>query len=196
MKKYTVLLLFVSLFFLEACSSLEKEKIIQKWPNGQIRYKIIYQSPEDTTSYSFIQYYENGEIYSKGAYLKDQKNGTIKSWYKGGKLCSEEIFTSDELKSFTYLYEDGSLKSKGVVAFYDTVLQYDSVSKSRFYVIGDRGNYKSWYQGGRLESEMCIIDSNTALFVEWDSLGVLIRRDTLRGTGNPVEMAGVKKNKR
>src|SRR3989339_159275 len=130
MKIAIIILLLLSMV---SCSSNTGKKdltgkIIQKYPNGQIKEVILYEGNKEIARNIYNEngeivkkvgnvpdgviriYYENGIVMSEFTKKKGKMNGLFKMYYDDGKLLLETNFIDDKLDFQKEYRKDGKLK--------------------------------------------------------------------------------------
>jgi antitoxin component YwqK of YwqJK toxin-antitoxin module len=128
MKQFIVFIL--SVFVLVGCETEIKEEIVELHSNGQVKKIQHYQMKRKTkTVIKEMEYYATGELMMEGPILKDQRNGTWKSFHANGNLWSiglykkgkrtgqSEVYYENGVKRIEGMYEDGN--RIGLWKFYD-----------------------------------------------------------------------------
>jgi len=69
---------------------------------------------EETENGSFVNYYENGEILSKGTYLNGKLNGEYFRFFENGQLMNRKTYANGITDGpYEWYYENGQLREKG-----------------------------------------------------------------------------------
>ena len=109
------------------------------YPNGKLMEHFIIKEghQENNRSYNRKSYYKNGKLESEETYKNNKRNGNYKSYYKNGKLESEQN------------YKEGV--SEGLWMEY---YKNGKVSFETNYKNGkENGLYKSYYENGKVSFE-------------------------------------------
>ncbi|NRD23358.1 hypothetical protein HNV10_08910 [Winogradskyella litoriviva] len=120
---------------------------------------------QDLPDGPYQEYYETGELKTKGQYKNNKRIGTWKEYYKNGQTSKEYSFTDGKYndESISY-YENGTVSHK-------TELEDDVYVNFRYYESGNldykrqykSGYFKSYYESGAKEIE--------ANYFEFDLVG-------------------------
>ena len=81
MKKISIYSIFAIIVFMIACVNKTEKKY---YDTGQVKEERIYEKRNDSTKYSVIYYYSNGQIKAKGNITDSHRNGNWQEWYSDG----------------------------------------------------------------------------------------------------------------
>src|SRR3989339_81335 len=146
MKIAIIILLLLSMV---SCSSNTGKKdltgkIIQKYPNGQMKEVILYEGNKEIARNIYNEngeivkkvgnvpdgviriYYENGIVMSEFTKKKGKMNGLFKMYYNDGKLKVQSDFEDGKLRLSTVYWENGGIES--LITF-----KNGKITKSRSY---------------------------------------------------------------
>jgi antitoxin component YwqK of YwqJK toxin-antitoxin module len=144
----------------------EYRKTIDSYSDGQTKVEYIYPDKNDTTNYSIIEYYDNGQISFKGTVENSKFVGIKLNYYPYGNLkevdsiinpCDLNFCCCDAKVSKYYsngkldqTYENRNGMTNGLVYLYEN----DSSGKlGIIYTYKDdkkHGTYKNFYNSGEL----------------------------------------------
>lgn len=134
MRNIFIFCLLAQLLF--SCNSNEKKVVEESYPDGTPKIEKYYKiNDSDSEMVREIQYYDNEQIYIKGDYKNEKRDGDWISYYPNGKIWSEGTFENglSEGKSTAY-YENGEKSQEG----------YFSKGKAT-------GIWKFWDKNGKLK---------------------------------------------
>jgi len=111
---FTVLILIglitvIYYYFLRPLDCIQP-KIVEMYPSGQIKKKIVYPFAGDTLMYSELSYYENGHLKSNIDFYKGRFNGGLIEYYDNGntKFSGQTSLSMFYGIKYNY-YEDGGV---------------------------------------------------------------------------------------
>jgi antitoxin component YwqK of YwqJK toxin-antitoxin module len=163
------------LLFLTACKT-EFRKTIEKYPNGKVSIEYIYPDKRDTTKFTYVAYYENGDTMFKSQVKEMKFVGQKINYFDNGKIADiETLFKPTDF--------DDSL--------YDCHIQYFSPNgkplKSLYYKNGVKAfPAKYWLDSGITLTGRYYDSNHTWVLWQWfDKNSNLIRqkKDTANSFG-------------
>lgn len=94
------------LAFLLACSNNDGIRVVEEnFPNGKEKIVRYYKdSKNEKILLSEEQYYDNGQIKSKGDFKNNQRHGLWTYWYENGNVWSEGKFKNGLSHGFRKVY--------------------------------------------------------------------------------------------
>ncbi len=93
MKKAPNYLVIVIIF---SCVRTQNEKLVYD-ENGRITAKFVYLNKKDTTSYTYYEYYENGNVHYKSIVFEGQFHGTFTVFNEEGLPDTVLTYSNDRL---------------------------------------------------------------------------------------------------
>ena len=160
------------LLFLTACKT-EFRKTVEKYPNGKINVEYIFPDKRDTTKFTYIAYYENGDTMFKSQVRHMMFVGQKINYFNNGKVADIETL-------FKPVAFNDSL--------YDCHIQYFSPNgkslKSLYYKNGVKAFPSKYWLDSDIILTGTYYDSNhtTVLWQWFDKKNNLIRQK--KDTGN------------
>jgi antitoxin component YwqK of YwqJK toxin-antitoxin module len=95
-----LILIFVLILF--SCKE-PLQKVIDRYPNGQVMTEYIYLNKKDTSSYTEKVYYESGKLKYETDVVSNLFSGEKRTYYENGKLQRlEKLFRPTPLNDSTY----------------------------------------------------------------------------------------------
>lgn len=158
-------LLFFILLFLSACKTGFR-KTIEKYPSGKVKVEYIYPDKDDTTKFTYIAYYENGQKLFKCEAIDMKFIGQKINYYDNGRIQTteklvrpttfEDMLYDCEITEYNrkgqledwYAYKNGSINC--VAREYDTL---GNLSRKVDWVNGKKnGKLVNFYPSGKVKS--------------------------------------------
>ena len=113
--------------------------------------KVFVQLINNNAEGTLTRWYENGQIYSDGAFLNGERNGQFSWWYKGGALKETSTWHEGHQDGLvSQWYENGNKFAEGR------------------YVKGKlNGKLVWWYEDGQKKEEVNFIEGDRDGFAYW-----------------------------
>jgi antitoxin component YwqK of YwqJK toxin-antitoxin module len=170
-KHFTILMLL----FLTACKT-EFRKTIEKYPNGKVSIEYVYPDKRDTTKFTYVAYYENGDTMFKSQVKEMKFVGQKTNYFDNGKIADiETLFKPTDFGD----------------SLYDCYIQYFSPNgkplKSLYYKNGVKAfPAKYWLDNGITLTGRYYDSNHTTVLWQWfDKNSNLLRqkKDTGKSYG-------------
>lgn len=125
MKK--IFLILSSMLLLASCSAQLDERVVSKYPSGQIR--VVHYFDKHDKCVKETEYYENGQVKMEGGMKDGKMEGEWTAYFIDGRVQSHGFFEDDKRTGHAQVfysngnkYEEGSYKNGkhcGLWKFYD-----------------------------------------------------------------------------
>lgn len=113
LKNIFAILFFATLF---SCSNNPDVRVVEEnYPSGKEKVVRFYkQDKTDKILVSEEQYYDNGQLKSKGSFRNSERHGEWSYWYENGNIWSEGEFKNGKSHGYRRVYHlNGELYYKG-----------------------------------------------------------------------------------
>lgn len=192
MKIFLVTFLIILLFSCQQSST----KIIDRYPNGQIKTEHTYLNKNDTSNYDYKDYYENGQLKYETTIRDNKFVGEKKIYYiAGGIERIERLYHPTPMEDEIYdcyimnFYENGNKENE-----YEYIndklsgiaIEYDSAghkTRTAEYIDGKiNGTETIYYPNGKIKSLVeCRNDSAYGFRYEFSETGDTLNASTHYG---------------
>lgn len=140
---------FLFLTILFSCYSRQKQKVLDKWENGNNKLVLTYDNLDDTLTYLREFFHENGQLGTKGHFINGKQNGLWEWWYENGQKKDEATIKQGiYIGQRKHWFENGSLK------------QVEIISGECLGECCD-GQVINYYENGQIEDESTRINGQT-----------------------------------
>lgn len=147
----------VVFFLMMAMVSCKREctKVIDTYENGKPKEVHVLADCSDSTTYTRLYYYENGQLSSEAQYANGRGNGKCKSWYENGIQSAEWQLLDGKEHGFIQCWNETGIKVKETVL--DRGLENGAERKW-----GDDGKiaYEGNYRDGKMHGQWKYYDEN------------------------------------
>jgi len=108
MKKLFIIIVLVSVY---SCNRGDRMEVSEKWENGNNKVVRTYENSDDTLTFLYEGYYEDGKPSIRGNKLHGYKNGTWRWWYSNGNMKDEAKFSiGNYIEERKHWRENGTLR--------------------------------------------------------------------------------------